>query len=166
MDSISIFQTIMIVFSIIMMFAAVAALCLYIPKDNEKPPHKEHSIDLADADRLTIAVDFDNTLAVTRYPSIIAPIGTVVDYIRDAKENHNAIIILWTCREGKELEEAVAWCKENNVPIDYVNESVPARVKKWGNDCRKVGADIYIDDKAMNMLDCKIGECYEKKTKE
>lgn len=161
-----IFRALMIVSAIILIPTAVAAFFSNIPKDNEKPLHKEHNIDLADADRLTIAVDFDNTLAVTRYPAIIAPIGTVVDYIRDAKENHNAIIILWTCREGKELEEAVAWCKENNVPIDYVNENVPARVKKWESDCRKVSADIYIDDKAMNMVDCKIGECYEKKAKE
>lgn len=161
-----IFRALMIVSAIILIPTAVAAVFSNDPEDNEKPLHKEHNIDLADADRLTIAVDFDNTLAVTRYPAIIAPIGTVVDYIRDAKENHNAIIILWTCREGEELEEAVAWCKENNVPIDYVNENVPARVKKWENDCRKVSADIYIDDKAMNMLDCKIGECYEKKAKE
>lgn len=166
MDSLLIFRALMIVSAIILIPAAVAAFCLPDPEDNKKTLCKEHNIDLADADRLTIAVDFDNTLAVTRYPAIIAPIGTVVDYIRDAKENHNAIIILWTCREGKELEEAVAWCKENNIPIDYVNENVPARVEKWGNDCRKVSADIYIDDKAMNMVDCKIGDHYEEKAKE
>lgn len=96
-----------------------------------------------------IAVDFDNTIAVTEYPKIIKPIHTTIEVLKRTKEL-GATIILWTCREDKELEEAVAWCKENNVPIDYVNENVPERIEKWGNDCRKIGADIYIDDKAMN----------------
>lgn len=98
---------------------------------------------------IVIAVDFDGTLAVTKYPEIIKPIETTINVIRDAKSK-GAIIILWTCREGKELEEAINWCKMNNVPIDYVNENVPERIKAWGNDCRKIGADVYIDDKAIN----------------
>ena len=98
---------------------------------------------------IIVAVDFDNTLAITKYPEIIKPINTTIEVIQDMKRR-GAIIILWTCREGKELEDAVNWCKENNVPIDYVNENVPERIKILGNDCRKIGADIYIDDKAMN----------------
>lgn len=96
-----------------------------------------------------IAVDFDNTIAVTKYPEIIEPIDMTIFILKQAKER-GATIILWTCREGKELEDAVNWCKENNVPIDYVNENVPERIEKWGNDCRKIGADVYIDDRAIN----------------
>lgn len=96
-----------------------------------------------------IAVDFDNTIAVTHYPEIVEPIDLTIHILREAKKK-GAIIILWTCREGKELEDAVNWCKENNVPIDYVNENTPERIKKWGNDCRKIGADVYIDDRAIN----------------
>ena len=48
--------------------------------------------------------------------------------------------------------QAVDWCKENNVPIDYINENAPHRIAEWGNDCRKVGADLYIDDKALCTL--------------
>lgn len=106
---------------------------------------------VTDMDSIIIAVDFDNTLAVTKYPTIIKPIDLTCELIRKAKKN-GAIIILWTCREGKELEEAVNWCKENNVPIDYINENVPERIEKWGNDCRKIGADIYIDDRSINPL--------------
>lgn len=98
-----------------------------------------------------IAVDFDNTIAVTEYPKIIKPIDMIIFTLKQAKER-GATIILWTCREGKELEDAVSWCKENNVPIDYVNENVPERIEKWGNDCRKIGADVYIDDKSINPL--------------
>lgn len=98
--------------------------------------------------KTVIAVDFDGTIAKTEYPEIIEPIQNTIDYIQLMKSK-GATIILWTCREGKELEEAVNWCKENNVPIDYINENDPERIATWGNDCRKIGADIYIDDKAI-----------------
>lgn len=102
-------------------------------------------------DKMIVAVDFDNTIAVTEYPKIIKPIDVTIHILRQAKKL-GATIILWTCREGKELEEAVNWCRENNVPIDYVNENVPERIEKWGNDCRKIGADVYIDDRSINPL--------------
>lgn len=94
-----------------------------------------------------IAVDFDNTIAKTDYSKILEPIQTTIDFLQNAKEN-GAEIILYTCRQGKYLQEAVDWCKTHNVPIDRVNENSPARIKQWGNDCRKIGADLYIDDKA------------------
>ena len=100
---------------------------------------------------LVIAVDFDSTLAVTKYPEILMPIDTTIDVIKDAKRR-GATIILWTCREGNDLESAVNWCKEQEVPIDYVNENTPERIKAWGNDCRKISADVYIDDKAINSF--------------
>lgn len=100
--------------------------------------------------RIVIAVDFDNTLAKTEYPKIIEPIPETIDFIRKAKAK-GAEIILYTCREGKELNEALEWCKQNNVPIDRANENSPTRVKHWGNDCRKIGADLYLDDKACSL---------------
>lgn len=96
-----------------------------------------------------IAVDFDDTIARTNYPTIIEPIDYVIRFLRKAKKN-GATIILWTCREGEVLDEAVEWCKQNDVPIDLVNENSPARCKIWGNDSRKIGADLYIDDKSFN----------------
>jgi len=107
--------------------------------------------------RKVIAVDFDGTLCTHRFPEI-GSIGkihnNVHNYIKAEKEN-GSIIILWTCREDsserKYLTEAVEWCKQHDIPIDYVNEyPMP------GSPCpkfatRKVYADIYIDDKAMNI---------------
>lgn len=97
-----------------------------------------------------IAVDFDNTIAKTKYPEIIAPIGETIEFLRKAKEN-GATIILWTCRESEDLDDAVKWCRENNVPIDYVNENDPVRTEWFGNDSRKIGADLYIDDKSFSL---------------
>ncbi len=96
-----------------------------------------------------IAVDFDNTIAETEYPKIIKPIPETIKFLRECKEQ-GATIILWTCRGGKCLDEAVQWCVEHNVPIDYVNENAPSKIKFWGNDCRKVAADLYIDDKSLD----------------
>lgn len=98
---------------------------------------------------VVIAVDFDDTIAKTEYPKIIAPIPETIKFLREAKEN-GAEIILNTCREGKELQEALNWCKWNNVPIDRANENSPTRIKIWG-DCRKIGADLYLDDKACSL---------------
>lgn len=110
-------------------------------------PFSEHS---SDFNKVVIAVDFDNTIAKTEYPKIIAPIPETIEFLRKAKAN-GAEIILNTCREEKELQEALDWCKENNVPIDRANENSPTRIKLWGNDCRKIGADLYIDDKACSL---------------
>lgn len=117
-------------------------------KENVKDFAKKiESLELYDK---VIAVDFDGTIAKTEYPKIIAPIPETIEFLRKAKEN-GAEIILYTCREGKELNEALEWFKQNNVPIDRANENSPARVKHWGNDCRKIGADLYIDDKACSL---------------
>jgi len=105
--------------------------------------------------RLVIAVDFDGTLCEHEFPEIgkVDKVHkNVQDYIRKRK-NEGCTIILWTCREDlperNYLTEAVEWCKENDIPIDYVNE-YPYRGLK-GFAARKVCADIYIDDKAKNI---------------
>jgi hypothetical protein len=61
------------------------------------------------------------------------------------KKRQGDTLILWTCRQGKPLEEAVEWCKTQGLVFDYINENPPDRIAIWG-DCRKVYADIYIDD--------------------
>lgn len=99
--------------------------------------------------REVIAVDFDGVLCENNYPEIgdVLPIHKKIhEYIRQEHKNGN-IIILWTCRCGKELDAAVNFCKKHDIPIDYVNENDPERVKKYGHDSRKISADLYIDDK-------------------
>ena len=93
-----------------------------------------------------IAVDFDNTLAITEYPTIIAPIPPIIDYIKQS----DAILILWTCRHGEPLTDAILWCKQQGITFDYINENVPELIEKYG-DTRKIYADEYIDDKSINI---------------
>lgn len=94
------------------------------------------------------AVDFDGTLAETKFPEIIAPIKSMFDICKDIKEAGD-ILILWTCRCGDDLAAAVEFCKDNGLEFDYINENVPENVERWGNDSRKVFAHVYIDDKAV-----------------
>lgn len=97
--------------------------------------------------RKIYAVDFDGTLAKTKFPEIIAPIEEMFEVCQQIKENGD-ILILWTCRCGKDLEDAVAFCKEHGLEFDYINENVPENIEKWGNDSRKIFAHEYIDDKS------------------
>jgi hypothetical protein len=95
---------------------------------------------------MIIAVDFDGTLCRNAWPLIGKPRRRV---IRKALRRHRRgdTLILWTCREGDRLAEAVAWCAEHGLVFDYVNENAKGLVEKYGNDCRKIGADVYVDDK-------------------
>ena len=95
------------------------------------------------------AVDFDNTLAVTQFPEIIEPITPMIEAMKHLQNDGN-IIILNTCRCGEDLAAAVAFCKDNGLEFDYINENVRENVEKFGNDSRKIFAHVYIDDKAWN----------------
>lgn len=96
------------------------------------------------------AVDFDGTLAVTRFPEIIGQNKKIIEFVKIAKAQGNKII-LWTSRTHEDLEAAVEWCKEQGIVFDAVNEPLPEQIKRWGNDTRKLYADVYIDDKAMTL---------------
>lgn len=98
---------------------------------------------------MIIAVDFDGTLAVTDYPKIIKPKKTVIRFCI-SQQAMGDTLILWTCRHGKELDEAVEWCREQGLTFDYINENPPGKIPIYG-DSRKVYADIYLDDHNMSL---------------
>lgn len=94
------------------------------------------------------AVDFDGTLCESIYPGIGAPnMGLILHLIK--RRNQGNKVILWTCRCGQQLTDAVEFCRKYGLEFDSVNENLPELMKIWGNDPRKVAADVYIDDKAV-----------------
>ena len=60
-------------------------------------------------------------------------------------------IILWTCREGKRLQDAVDFCKEYGLVFDAVNDNLPEIIAKNGANSRKVICDVYLDGRAKSM---------------
>lgn len=94
------------------------------------------------------AVDFDGTLCVESFPEIGVPNTELIAFLREERKLGNKVI-LWTCRVAERLQEAVSWCKEQGLEFDTVNANIPEMIAYWGNDPRKVFADIYIDDKAL-----------------
>lgn len=95
------------------------------------------------------AVDFDGTLCESVYPGIGEPNITLINHLIKRRNQGNKVI-LWTCRCGEGLQEAVAWCREQGLEFDAVNENLPEMVEYWGVDSRKAFADCYIDDKNLN----------------
>lgn len=94
-----------------------------------------------------IAVDFDGTLCSDCYPDIGKPNLPLIELLK-ALKREGCRIVLWTCRCGRELEQAVQWCEEFGLEFDKVNRNTDEILEKYGSDSRKIYADVYIDDKA------------------
>jgi hydroxymethylpyrimidine pyrophosphatase-like HAD family hydrolase len=94
---------------------------------------------------LIIAVDFDGTIVEDAYPKVGEPMIFAFDTLKRLQsEGHR--LILWTYRSGKRLDEAVAFCKENNLEFYAVNKNFPEEEydEKYS---RKIHADLFIDDR-------------------
>ena len=96
-----------------------------------------------------IAVDFDGTLFETDYPHIVRPILPVIEMAK-ARQEKGDKLILWTCREGPELDAAVEACREQGLEFDAVNDNLEEMKAKWGNNPRKIAASEYWDDRAVD----------------
>ncbi len=99
-----------------------------------------------------IAVDFDGTLCENKWPDIGEPNTELIIYLKN-QQNLGAKLILWTCRAEDRLERAVAWCIEQGLIFDGVNENLPEIIELFGSDTRKIYADEYIDDKMFGFFD-------------
>lgn len=94
---------------------------------------------------IKIAVDFDGTIVDHKYPDIGAEKLFAFQTLKKL-QGIGCQLILWTFRSGKELDEAVAYCKKNGIEFYAVNKNYPEEV--WEDSVsRKINADIYIDDK-------------------
>ena len=97
---------------------------------------------------MIIAVDFDGTISLGKWPDVGPANKPVIDALLERQKGGDKII-LWTCRGGDELDAAVAWCKIYGLEFDAVNENLPDVLEAWGfKDTRKVFADEYWDDKS------------------
>jgi len=94
---------------------------------------------------IKIAVDFDGTIVENAYPAIGKEKLFAFDTLKEL-EKQGAKLILWTFRTGKQLDEAVEFCRQNGIEFYAVNKNYPEEVMNE-NVSRKIDVDIYIDDK-------------------
>ena len=99
----------------------------------------------------TIAVDFDGTLCFSNWPELGAPNKSLIAYLQEWRKNGNKLI-LWTCRAGAALANAVEWCHNHGLEFDAVNDNLPEVVEYYGTNSRKITCDYYIDDRMMEVL--------------
>ncbi len=101
--------------------------------------------------KFVIAVDFDGTICENKYPMIGKLKNGVREVINKLVDNDNCEIIIWTCREGEYLKDAIFFLTENSIPYHYLNDNCNWAKEEFSNNanCRKVYADLYVDDKAI-----------------
>jgi hydroxymethylpyrimidine pyrophosphatase-like HAD family hydrolase len=100
---------------------------------------------MIDFNGIKIAVDFDGTIVEHQYPEIGKEKLFAFQTLKEL-EKRGARIILWTFRTGKELEDAVNFCRQSGVEFYAVNKNYPEEVLDESVS-RKIDVDIYIDDK-------------------
>lgn len=90
---------------------------------------------------MIIAVDYDGTLQIDKQMNMAL--------ISRLKRHQMAgdIVILWTCRSGSSLQEAVNDLARAGFRPNIINDNAPSIIKRLGHNPRKIFADIYIDDK-------------------
>lgn len=100
--------------------------------------------------RKAIAIDFDGCLCTDAFPAIGEPNWPVIKRAQ-AEQRAGTGLILWTCREGQILQDAIAACEGWGLAFDSINESLPDWIEAFGTQPRKVGASEYWDDKAASI---------------
>ena len=100
---------------------------------------------------LKIAVDFDGTIVEHKYPEIGKEILFAFDTLRALQKQRHQLI-LWTFRSGRELDEAVEYCRSNGIEFYAVNKSYPEEEFDEYESSRKIDADIFIDDRNIGGL--------------
>jgi hypothetical protein len=97
---------------------------------------------------MVLAIDFDDTIVTTEWPEIKGLRKGAKEVINQLYQDGHQIII-WTCRTDKTQDEAEKFLVANGIMYHRINQNCPILCDKFGNDSRKIGADLYIDDKGI-----------------
>lgn len=98
---------------------------------------------------MIVAVDFDGVLCEDAFPEIGTPNYDMVSAVRELIDAGHEVI-LWTCRAGDRLTEAVEWCDDRGLHFCAVNDNAPSNKARYSGEypvpSPKVYADVYVDD--------------------
>lgn len=117
--------------------------------------YKANEDSITKSKKLCIAVDFDGTISTARdmgAPLVLQPnCREVLEklYVDGVK------LILWTCRSGKSLQEAIDFLTDKKMIhfFSAINDQLPEVNELYYPDvARKVGADFYIDDRNLGTV--------------
>ena len=93
---------------------------------------------------IPLIIDFDGTIAEHSYPSIGEPVPHAFETMKQWQKE-GALLILFTMRSGKELADAVNFCKENGI-VFYGVQTNPTQ-SQWTSSPKAYG-ELIIDDAA------------------
>jgi len=94
---------------------------------------------------MIFAIDFDGTIVENRFPEIGDIKPEALEFIQDLQQRGDKWI-LYTMREAEHLERALDYLRALNLIPDAVNDNLPEMKEFYGNNPRKVFANVYIDD--------------------
>ena len=111
--------------------------------------HLGYKIDRWTRGRKVIAIDFDGTLSMGKYPACGPANTKLVELLKRLMADPSEVrpyYVLWTSRTAAELEKAVIWCGEQGLKFDGINKPPKETAADY---TRKMWADLYVDDRAM-----------------
>ena len=99
-------------------------------------------------DNKIYAVDFDGTLSFGDWPEVGPANKELISFLLSRKSCGDKLI-LWTCRVGTALQDAIDFCAQRGLVFDAVNDNLPEVVERYGANSRKITCDYYVDDRAI-----------------
>ena len=101
---------------------------------------------------MLIAVDFDGTIVENKYPEIGRELPFAVETLKMLQADRHRLV-LWSCRQGRLLDDALDWCRERGLEFYAVNSDYPEETfENNPHFTRKIKADLFIDDRNLGGL--------------
>lgn len=102
---------------------------------------------------LVLAIDFDGTISTEPDMDRSKPLVLQPHCVRvlQRMSEDGMRLILWTCRSGPALDEAIEFLNENDIlhVFETINDQLHEVNEKYAPHVgRKIGADVYYDDKS------------------
>lgn len=98
---------------------------------------------------MIIAVDFDGTIVEHQYPKIGKPVPFAIETLLQLQKDGH-ILIMWTVRDGKLLQDAVDYCSNKGLVFYAANKNYPE--EDIATASRKLNADLFVDDRNVGGL--------------
>jgi hydroxymethylpyrimidine pyrophosphatase-like HAD family hydrolase len=100
---------------------------------------------------LTLAIDFDGTIVEEAFPGLGKMKPEANKYI-NMLYDQGCMILINTCRTGGYEADAENFLRRMGIKYHYINCNLPQSIEYFKQDCRKLSADVYIDDTDLKII--------------